>query len=219
MVLLKKDNQKIKQYSLEESIILIKRSSYAKFNETIDIAINLGVDTRHSDQMVRGVTFLPAGTGKDVKVAVICKEDKKNEAKEAGADIVDSTEIINNIKAGRINFDICISTPDMMGLVGQVARILGPKGLMPNPKLGTVSMDIKTAIKNAKSGRVEYRVEKAGIVHAGIGKISFSDSDLLKNVKAFIESVINAKPSGTKGIYLKKIHMSSTMGPSFRVDL
>ena len=215
----KKAIEKTKEYSLQEAISLVKKSCFAKFDETLDIAINLGVDPRHSDQMVRGMVSLPAGTGKNVRVAVICKEDKVADAKATGADIVGSTEIIDNIKAGKIDFDICISTPDMMGVVGQVARVLGPKGLMPNPKLGTVTADITTAVKNAKSGQVEYRVEKAGIVHAGIGKISFADADLLKNAIAFIESVAKAKPAGAKGTYVKRIHVSSTMGPSLRVDL
>jgi large subunit ribosomal protein L1 len=198
---------------------LAKSSCFVKFDETLDIAINLGVDPRHSDQMVRGMVSLPAGTGKDVRVAVICKEDKVAEAKVAGADIAGSAEIIDNIKAGKIDFDICIATPDMMGVVGQVARVLGPKGLMPNPKLGTVTQDVATAVKNAKSGQVEYRVEKGGIIHAGIGKISFAVEDLLKNAKVFIDSVVKAKPAGAKGVYLKRIHLSSTMGPSLKVDL
>ncbi len=215
----KKGVEKTKEYALQEAISLVKTSCFAKFDETLDIAINLGVDPRHSDQMVRGMISLPAGTGKDVRVAVICKEDKVAEAKNAGADIAGSAEVIEDIKAGKIEFDVCISTPDMMGIVGQVARILGPKGLMPNPKLGTVTADVVTAVKNAKSGQVEYRVEKAGIIHAGIGKISFSDDDLLKNAKVFIESVVKAKPAGARGAYLKRIHVSSTMGPSLRVDL
>lgn len=215
----KKAIERTKEYSLQEAISLVKSSCFAKFDETLDIAINLGVDPRHSDQMVRGMVSLPAGTGKDVRVAVICKEDKVVDAKAAGADIAGSTEIIDNIKAGKIDFDVCISTPDMMGVVGQVARILGPKGLMPNPKLGTVTADITTVVKNAKSGQVEYRVEKAGIVHAGIGKISFADADLLKNAITFIESVVKAKPAGARGTYLKRIHVSSTMSPSLRVDL
>lgn len=219
IVAAKKAIERTKEYSLQEAISLVKTSCFAKFDETLDIAINLGVDPRHSDQMVRGMVSLPAGTGKDVRVAVICKEDKVADAKTAGADIAGSTEIIDNIKAGKIDFDVCISTPDMMGVVGQVARVLGPKGLMPNPKLGTVTADITTAVKNAKSGQVEYRVEKAGIVHAGIGKISFTDADLLKNAMAFIESVTKAKPAAAKGTYLKRIHVSSTMGPSLRVDL
>ncbi len=215
----KKSIDKTKQYALQEAISLAKSSCFVKFDETLDISINLGVDPRHSDQMVRGMVSLPAGTGKDVRVAVICKEDKVAEAKVAGADIAGSVEIIDNIKAGKIDFDICIATPDMMGVVGQVARVLGPKGLMPNPKLGTVTQDVATAVKNAKSGQVEYRVEKGGIIHAGIGKISFAAEDLLKNAKVFIDSVVKAKPAGAKGVYLKRIHLSSTMGPSLKVDL
>jgi len=215
----KKSIDKTKEYALQEAISLAKSSCFVKFDETLDIAINLGVDPRHSDQMVRGMVSLPAGTGKDVIVAVICKEDKVAEAKAAGADIAGSVEIIDNIKAGKIDFDICIATPDMMGVVGQVARVLGPKGLMPNPKLGTVTQDVATAVKNAKSGQVEYRVEKGGIIHAGIGKISFAVEDLLKNAKVFIDSVVKAKPAGAKGVYLKRIHLSSTMGPSLKVDL
>lgn len=208
-----------KEYALSEAISLVKKNHFAKFDETLDISINLGVDPRHSDQMVRGMVSLPAGTGKDVRVAVICKDEKVAEAKAAGADVAGSVEIIDDIKAGKINFDVCIATPEMMGVVGQVARVLGPKGLMPNPKLGTVTADVTTAVKNAKSGQVEYRVEKAGIVHAGIGKISFSEEDLLKNAVAFIDSVTKAKPTGAKGAYLKRIHLSSTMGPSLKVDL
>lgn len=219
IVAAKKGVDKTKAYSLQEAIALVKTSHFAKFDETLDIAINLGVDPRHSDQMVRGMVSLPAGTGKDVKVAVICKDEKIAEAKAAGADLAGSTDIIDDIKAGKIDFDVCIATPDMMGIVGQVARVLGPKGLMPNPKLGTVTADVATAVKNAKSGQVEYRVEKAGIVHAGIGKISFADEDLLKNAKVFIDSVAKAKPAGAKGTYLKGIHVSSTMGPSLKVDL
>ena len=215
----KKLIDKTKEYALQEAIALAKSSYFVKFDETLDIAINLGVDPRHSDQMVRGMVSLPAGTGKDVRVAVICKEDKVAEAKAAGADIAGSVEIIDDIKAGKIDFDICIATPDMMGVVGQVARVLGPKGLMPNPKLGTVTPDVATAVKNAKSGQVEYRVEKGGIIHAGIGKISFTEGDLLKNAKVFIDSVVKAKPAGAKGAYLRKIHVSSTMGPSLKVDL
>jgi large subunit ribosomal protein L1 len=215
----KKLIDKTKEYALQEAIALAKSSHFVKFDETLDIAINLGVDPRHSDQMVRGMVSLPAGTGKDVRVAVICKEDKVAEAKAAGADIAGSVEIIDDIKAGKIDFDICIATPDMLGVVGQVARVLGPKGLMPNPKLGTVTPDVATAVKNAKSGQVEYRVEKGGIIHAGIGKISFTEGDLLKNAKVFIDSVVKAKPAGAKGAYLRKIHVSSTMGPSLKVDL
>lgn len=215
----KKNVDKAKAYSLQEAIDLAKTSHFAKFDETLDIAINLGVDPRHSDQMVRGMVSLPAGTGKDVRVAVICKDDKVADAKAAGAEIAGSMDVIEDIKAGKIGFDVCIATPDMMGVVGQVARILGPKGLMPNPKLGTVTTDVAVAVKNAKSGQVEYRVEKAGIIHAGIGKLSFSNDDLLKNAKALIDSVVKAKPAASKGTYLKRIHLSSTMGPSVKVDL
>lgn len=210
---------KTKEYAFDEALALVRSSSFVKFNETLDIAVKLGVDPRHSDQMVRGMVSLPAGTGKDVRVAVICKEDKQAEAKSAGADIVGSTDIIEDIKAGKIDFDVCIATPDMMGLIGQVARILGPKGLMPNPKLGTVTTDVSVAVGNAKSGQVEYRVEKGGIVHAGIGKLSFSDEDLAKNAKAFLSSVAKAKPSASKGVYLKGIHIASTMGPSVKVEI
>ncbi|MDG1436699.1 MAG: 50S ribosomal protein L1 [Rickettsiaceae bacterium] len=216
---IKKEVDKSKEYSLQEAISLIKKSSFINFDGTLDVAINLGVDPKHSDQMVRGMVSLPAGTGKDVRVAVICKEDKIAEASAAGADLVGAEAIIEDIKSGKIDFDVCIATPDMMGVIGQVARVLGPKGLMPNPKLGTVTTDITTAIKNAKGGQVEYRVEKAGIIHAGVGKISFTDEDLLKNTQVFLDSVIKAKPSASKGTYLKRVHLSSTMGPSLRVDL
>jgi len=216
---IKKAIDQTRLYSVEDAIANVKENSFVKFDETLEVAINLGVDPRHSDQMVRGMVSLPAGSGKDVKVAVICKDDKVADAKAAGADMAGSTEIIEDIKAGNIAFDVCIATPDMMGLIGQVARVLGPKGLMPNPKLGTVTVDVATAVKNAKSGQVEYRVEKAGIIHAGIGKISFADADLVKNAEALISSVVKAKPAGAKGTYVKKIHLSSTMGPSFKVDL
>lgn len=206
-------------YSLEEAVASIKKNAFAKFDETLEIAMNLNVDPRHSDQMVRGVVSLPAGLGKEVRVAVICKEDKVEQAKAAGADIVGSSEVIEDIKAGKIEFDVCVATPDMMGMVGQVARVLGPKGLMPNPKLGTVTVDIAGAVQKSKAGQAEYRVEKAGIIHAGLGKISFSDGDLLKNAKAFIDSVIKAKPSGAKGTYLKKISMSSSMGVGHKIDI
>ena len=215
----KKELEQGREYSLKDAISFIKKNSFVKFDETLDVVINLGVDPKHSDQMVRGMVSLPAGTGKDLKVAVICKDEKIAEANAAGADLAGSTVIIDDIKAGKVEFDICIATPDMMGIVGQVARVLGPKGLMPNPKLGTVTVDIATAVKNAKSGQVEYRVEKAGIIHAGVGKISFSEGDLLKNTQVFVESVVKAKPSGAKGTYLKRMHLSSTMGPSLKVDL
>jgi large subunit ribosomal protein L1 len=206
-------------YSLTSGIEFLKSASHVKFDETLEVVMKLGVDPRHSDQMVRGVITLPSGTGKDVKVAVICKEDRVEEAKKAGADLVGSVDIVEEIKAGKINFDVCIATPDMMSVIGSVARILGPKGLMPNPKLGTVTVDITTAVKNAKSGQVEYRAEKAGIIHAGIGKLSFSEPDLLKNLQAFIAAVVKARPAGVKGNYLKAIYLSSTMGPSVKIDL
>ncbi|AAY62000.1 ribosomal protein L1 [Rickettsia felis str. Pedreira] len=206
-------------YNLTNAVERLKSASYVKFDPTLEIVMKFGIDPRHSDQMVRGVVNLPAGTGKTVRVAVICKEEREEEAKSAGADLVGSTNIIDEIKAGKINFDVCIATPDMMAVIGSVARILGPKGLMPNPKLGTVTLDIKNAIKNAKSGQVEYRAEKAGIIHAGLGKLSFSDQDLLKNLNAFIEAVIKAKPAGLKGSYLKAMYLSSTMGASVQIDL
>lgn len=215
----KKQLDQDKEYSLQDAISVIKKSSFVNFNETLDVAINLGVDSRHSDQMVRGVVSLPAGLGKDIRVAVICKEDKEKDARSAGADLVGSGELIDDIKSGKIDFDVCIATPDMMGMVGQVARVLGPKGLMPNPKLGTVSADVVAAVKRAKEGQVEYRIEKSGIVHAGLGKISFGEEDLLKNTKAFLDSILKAKPSGVKGAYLKKVSLSSTMGPALKVDL
>ncbi len=208
-----------KLYNLEEAIQSLKSASYVKFDETLEVVMKLGVDPRHSDQMVRGVVALPAGTGKDVRVAVICKEERDSEAKAAGADLVGAAEIIEEIKAGRINFDVCISTPDMMGVIGSVARILGPKGLMPNPKLGTVTADIATAVKNAKSGQVEYRVEKTGIVHAGVGKLSFANNDLLQNAQTLISAVVKAKPTGAKGTYVKAVYLSSTMGPSVKIDV
>ncbi|XVN40639.1 MAG: 50S ribosomal protein L1 [Rickettsia endosymbiont of Argas persicus] len=206
-------------YNLTNAVERLKSASYVKFDPTLEIVMKLGIDPRHSDQMVRGVVNLPAGTGKTVRVAVICKEEREEEAKTAGADLVGSSNIIEEIKLGKIDFDVCIATPDMMAAIGSVARILGPKGLMPNPKLGTVTLDIKNAIKNAKSGQVEYRAEKAGIIHAGLGKLSFSDQDLLKNLKAFIDAVIKAKPTGVKGNYLKAIYLSSTMGASVQIDL
>lgn len=206
-------------YNLTTAVEKLKSASYVKFDPTLEIVMKLGIDPRHSDQMVRGVVNLPAGTGKTVRVAVICKEEREEEAKVAGADLVGSSNIIDEIKAGKINFDVCIATPDMMAVIGSVARILGPKGLMPNPKLGTVTLDIKGAVKNAKSGQVEYRAEKAGIIHAGLGKLSFPDQDLLKNLKAFIDAVVKAKPTGVKGSYLKAIYLSSTMGASVQIDL
>ncbi len=206
-------------YRLIDAVDNLQALSFVKFDETLEIVMKLGVDPRHSDQMVRGVVSLPAGTGKNVRVAVICKDERIAEAKESGADIAGSVDIIDGIKSGKIDFDVCIATPDMMPAISSVARILGPKGLMPNPKLGTVTTDIRSAVKNVKSGCVEFRVEKAGIVHAGIGKLSFSKDDLCKNAKALISAVVKAKPSGAKGNYLKAIYLSSTMGASLKVDL
>lgn len=213
----KVDNARL--YNFAEAITALKDASFAKFDETLEVVMKLGVDPRHSDQMVRGVTNLPAGTGKTVRVAVICKDERVAEAKAAGADLAGSVDIIDDIKAGKIDFDVCIATPDMMGAIGGVARILGPKGIMPNPKLGTVTVDITTATKNAKSGQVEFRVEKAGIVHVGVGKLSFSADDLLSNVKTLVGAVVKAKPAGAKGAYVKGVYLSSTMGPSVQIDV
>ena len=209
----------IKAYSVDEAVKLIKSRATAKFDETIDVAMTLGVDPRHADQMVRGVVALPSGTGRTVRVAVFAKGPKADEAKAAGADLVGAEEIAEQVQKGEINFDRCIATPDMMGMVGRLAKVLGPRGLMPNPKVGTVTMDVRTAIKNAKGGAVEYRVEKAGIVQAGIGKASFTEEAIVANVKAFVDSVVKAKPAGAKGTYVKKISISSTMGPGVKIAL
>ena len=206
-------------YGLEEGVAAVKTASYAKFDETLEVVMALGVDPKHSDQMVRGIINLPSGSGKNVRVAVICKDDKIDAATKAGADLVGSTELIEKIKSGEIGFDVCIATPDMMGVVGQVAKILGPKGLMPNPKLGTVTVDVESAVRNAKSGQVEYRVEKAGIIHVGVGKLSFAQDALLANVQALIGAVLKAKPSGAKGTYVKGVYLASTMGPSVKIDV
>ena len=210
---------KSKRYSLKDAVKLGKENANAKFDETVDLAINLGVDPKYADQMVRGVCSLPNGTGKTVRVAVLAQGEKADEAKAAGADIVGAENLIDSILAGKIEFDRCIATPDMMGLAGRVARVLGPKGLMPNPKLGTVTMDVAGAVKKAKAGEVQYRAEKTGIVHAGVGKVSFSEEAIYENAKALIDAVIKAKPSGAKGTYLKKISISSTMGAGVHVDL
>lgn len=208
-----------KFYDVVSALEIIKQEAFTKFDQTLEVVVKLGVDPRHSDQMVRGVVSMPAGTGKAVRVAVICKDEKVAEATGAGADLAGSADIIDAIKAGKIEFDVCIATPDMMGVVGQVARVLGPKGLMPNPKLGTVANDIVAAVSNAKSGQVEFRVEKEGIIHAGVGKLSFSTEDLVSNVQALISALNKAKPSGAKGTYMKAAFISSTMGPSIRLDL
>lgn len=208
-----------KHYALDEAVRLVVDNAKAKFDETIDIAINLGVDPKHSDQMVRGSVAMPNGLGKEVRVAVFAKGDKADAAKAAGADIVGAEDLMEQIQKGEINFDRCVATPDMMGLVGRVGKILGPRGLMPNPKLGTVTPDVEKAVKAAKSGNVEFRVEKAGIVHAGVGKASFKPEDLAGNIKALIDAVQKAKPGGAKGAYLKAATLSSTMGPGVRLDV
>ena len=206
------------EYSLEEALKLVKARATTKIDETVDIAMNLGVDPRHSDQMVRGTVQLPHGTGKAVRIAVFAKDAKAKEAKDAGADIVGAEDLAEKIQAGEMNFDRVIATPDMMAIVGRLGKVLGPRGLMPNPKLGTVTPDVKGAIEAAKGGQVEFRVEKAGIIHAGVGKVSFDEAALAANVRAFADAVIKAKPSGAKGSYLKRISLSSTMGPGFKVD-
>lgn len=208
-----------KAYSVEDAVKLIKARATAKFDETIEVSLNLGVDPRHADQMVRGVVSLPSGTGRSLRVAVFAKGAKADEAKAAGADIVGADELAAEVQAGKIDFDRCIATPDMMGVVGRLGKVLGPRNLMPNPKVGTVTMDVTKAIKDAKGGAVEYRVEKAGIVQAGVGKASFSEDAIIANVKAFVDSVLKARPAGAKGTYMKKISISSTMGPGVKIAL
>jgi large subunit ribosomal protein L1 len=208
-----------KAYAVEEAVKLVKARATAKFDETIEISINLGVDPKHADQMVRGVVSLPSGTGRSLRVAVFAKGAKADEAKKAGADIVGAEELFETVNKGTVDFDRCIATPDMMGLVGRLGKVLGPRGLMPNPKVGTVTMDVTQAIKDAKGGAVEFRVEKAGLVQAGVGKASFSEDAIVKNVKAFVDSVMKAKPSGAKGTYMQKISLSSTMGPGVKIAL
>ena len=208
-----------KFYGVDEAIAVVKGNATAKFDETIEIALNLGVDPRHADQMVRGVVSLPKGTGKDVRVAVFAKGDKAEEAKKAGAEVVGAEDLMEAIQGGQMDFERVIATPDMMGVVGRLGKVLGPKGLMPNPKLGTVTMDVAKAVSDAKSGQVEFRVEKAGIVHAGIGKASFSEADLGENFRAFMDAIIKNKPSGAKGKFVKKISVSSSMGPGVKIDL
>ncbi|HEV2818104.1 MAG TPA: 50S ribosomal protein L1 [Allosphingosinicella sp.] len=208
-----------RHYGIDEAIGLAKAHATAKFDETIEIALNLGVDPRHADQMVRGVVTLPAGTGKTVRVAVFAKGDKADEAKEAGADVVGAEDLMEAVQGGQIDFDRVIATPDMMGVVGRLGKVLGPKGLMPNPKLGTVTPNVAEAVKAAKGGQVEFRVEKAGIIHSGIGKASFSEADLRRNFDAFVDAIVKAKPSGAKGKYVKKAAISSTMGPGLRLDV
>ena len=206
-------------HGIDEAINLARTNATSKFDETIEVALNLGVDPRHADQMVRGVVNLPKGTGKTVRVGVFARGAKADEAREAGADVVGAEDLMEQIQGGTIDFDRCIATPDMMGIVGRLGKVLGPKGLMPNPKLGTVTMNVAQAVKDAKGGQVEYRVEKAGIIHSGIGKASFPAEDLRANFDALVDAVVRAKPSGAKGKYVRKIAVSSTMGPGIRVDV
>ncbi|WP_174292047.1 50S ribosomal protein L1 [Sphingomonas bacterium] len=208
-----------KLYGVDEAIGMARSGASSKFDETIEIALNLGVDPRHADQMVRGVVTLPAGTGKTVRVGVFARGPKADEAREAGADVVGAEDLMESIQGGTIDFDRCIATPDMMGIVGRLGKVLGPKGLMPNPKLGTVTMNVAQAIKDAKGGQVEYRVEKAGIIHSGIGKASFPAEELRRNFDALVDAVVRAKPAGAKGKYVRKIAISSTMGPGIKVDV
>ncbi len=208
-----------KSYALDEAVRIAKANARAKFDETIEIAMNLGIDPRHADQMVRGVVGLPNGTGKSVRIAVFARGAKAEEAQAAGADVVGADDLAAQVQDGKIEFDRCIATPDMMALVGRLGKILGPRGLMPNPRLGTVTMDVKGAVQAAKAGQVEFRAEKAGIVHAGIGKASFEEGKLVENARAFVEAIQRAKPAGAKGTYVKKVAVSSTMGPGVRVDV
>jgi large subunit ribosomal protein L1 len=208
-----------KAYALAEAIALVKQNAAVKFDETIEVALNLGVDPRHADQMVRGTVDLPHGTGKSVRVAVFARGDKAEEAKAAGADVVGAEDLAEKIQGGEINFDRCVATPDMMPVVGRLGRILGPRGLMPNPRLGTVTPNVGQAVKAAKAGQVQFRVEKAGIVHGGVGKASFDEALLADNIKAFVDAVNRAKPTGAKGTYMKRVAISSTMGPGVHVEV
>lgn len=205
--------------TVEDAVKLVKSAASAKFDETVEIAMNLGVDPRHADQMVRGVVALPNGTGKTVRVAVFARGAKADEAKAAGADIVGAEDLMETIQQGKIEFDRCIATPDLMPLVGRLGKILGPRNLMPNPKVGTVTMDVKSAVEGAKGGEVQFKVEKAGVIHAGVGKVSFDEAKLAQNIRAFVDAVSKARPSGAKGTYLKKVSLSSTMGPGVSVDV
>jgi large subunit ribosomal protein L1 len=205
--------------TVEEAVALVKGNASAKFDETVEIAVQLGVDPRHADQMVRGVVGLPNGTGKTVRVAVFARGPKAEEAQAAGADVVGAEDLMETIQGGTIEFDRCIATPDMMPIVGRLGKVLGPRNLMPNPKVGTVTMDVKAAVEAAKGGEVQFKAEKAGVVHAGLGKVSFDEGKLVENVRAFMEAVLKAKPSGAKGAYVKKIALSSTMGPGVTIDV
>jgi len=206
-------------YSIEDAVKILKENAKTKFDETIEVAMNLGVDPRHADQMVRGTVSLPHGTGKTLRVAVFAKDAKADEARAAGADLVGAEDLAEQIQAGQMDFDRCIATPDMMGVVGRLGKVLGPKGMMPNPKLGTVTMNVTEAIQAAKAGQIEFRVEKMGIIHAGVGKASFSAEQLSENIAAFVGAIQQAKPTGAKGTYLKKISVTSTMGPGLKLDL
>ncbi len=206
-------------YPVEAAVKLVKQNATAKFDESIEVAMNLGVDPRHADQMVRGTVQLPNGTGRELRIAVFAKGDNADKAREAGADLVGAEDLAESIQGGTIDFDRCIATPDMMAVVGRLGKILGPRGLMPNPKLGTVTPDVVAAVQAAKAGQVEFRVEKAGIIHGGVGKASFSEDALLANVRAFVDAVVKAKPSGAKGTYLRKLALSSTMGPGIKIDV
>jgi large subunit ribosomal protein L1 len=208
----------VKLYAIQDAVKLVKERAKAKFDETVEISMNLGVDPRHADQMVRGVCNLPHGSGRTVRVAVFARGAKADEAKAAGADVVGAEDLFEIVNGGKIDFDRCIATPDMMPLVGRLGKVLGPRGMMPNPKVGTVTMDVKSAVAAAKGGAVEFRVEKAGIVHAGIGKASFDETKLVENIKAFADAVSKAKPSGAKGTYIQRVAVSSTMGPGVKVD-
>jgi large subunit ribosomal protein L1 len=208
----------LKRYGVAEAVHLLKARSKVKFDETVELAMNLGVDPRHADQMVRGVVALPNGTGKKLRVAAFAKGEKADEARAAGADIVGAEDLAAKIQEGQIDFDRCIATPDMMQVVGRLGKILGPRGLMPNPRVGTVTADVAQAVKDAKGGQVEFRVEKAGIVHAGVGKVSFTEDQLVQNVRALIDAVMKAKPSGAKGTFVKSIALTTTMGPGLRIE-
>jgi large subunit ribosomal protein L1 len=225
MAKLAKRTQKIREgvdrtklYSIDDAVKMVKDRASAKFDETIEVAMNLGVDPRHADQMVRGVVNLPNGTGRTVRVGVFARGAKADEAKAAGADVVGAEDLVEQVQGGKIDFDRCIATPDLMPLVGRLGKVLGPRGLMPNPKVGTVTMDVTNAVKGAKGGSVEFRVEKAGIVQAGVGKASFSADKLVENIKAFADAVAKAKPAGAKGTYIQRIAVSSTMGPGIKVE-
>jgi large subunit ribosomal protein L1 len=207
-----------KTYALDEAVKMVKANAKANFDETIEVAMNLGIDPRHADQAVRGMVELPNGTGKSVRVAVFARGPKAEEAKAAGADLVGAEDLAEKINAGEINFERCVATPDMMGVVGRLGKVLGPRGLMPNPKLGTVTMDVAAAVKSAKAGSVEFRAEKSGIVHAGVGKASFSEQAITENVKALVGAISRAKPAGAKGTFIKKVSLSSTMGPGVKLD-